>query len=98
MTTPDDQPSENCALCGRPREAAGRLIVGAKGAICLDCVALCDEIVAEEEAAPHQTLRAMPERLQDMLAGSNDLPNASAAGAVDLMAHVAELQTDLEGL
>lgn len=39
--------SSSCALCGRSKDSVSRLIVGLNGAVCGDCVALCDEILQQ---------------------------------------------------
>ena len=39
-----------CSFCGKPQEKVRRLIAGPNGVfICDECVALCSEIIAEEE-------------------------------------------------
>jgi hypothetical protein len=35
----------HCVLCGKTREQAKKLIVGARGSVCLECVALCNDII-----------------------------------------------------
>ena len=40
--------SDRCSLCGRPKEAVDKLIVGLYGAICADCVDLCTDVVHDE--------------------------------------------------
>ena len=40
--------SDRCSLCGRPKEAVDKLIVGLYGAICADCVDLCSDVVHDE--------------------------------------------------
>jgi len=40
-----------CSFCGKPQVAVHRLIAGPNGVyICNECVALCQEIIAEEQA------------------------------------------------
>jgi len=42
----------SCSFCGKPPAAGPRLIAGPGVWICAECVSLCDEILAEEEAGP----------------------------------------------
>lgn len=50
----------SCSFCGKPKEAVRRIIAGPGSVyICNECIALCSEIIAEEEAqmpptAPNQ--------------------------------------------
>lgn len=40
--------SELCVLCGRTRMQVKKLILGVHGGVCPDCVALCNELLAQE--------------------------------------------------
>jgi hypothetical protein len=40
---------DSCSFCGKPQDAARRLIAGPGVAICHECVALCNEIIAHDE-------------------------------------------------
>ncbi|HSV74725.1 MAG TPA: ATP-dependent Clp protease ATP-binding subunit ClpX [Chthonomonadales bacterium] len=53
---------KRCVLCGKAREQVKKLIVGVHGAVCLDCLTLCNEIVRNETqpAEPFTYLGAMP--------------------------------------
>ena len=48
------QPSqaERCSFCGRSRAVGDRLVDGPGHAICSDCIAACNEIIADSESAP----------------------------------------------
>jgi hypothetical protein len=35
----------HCVLCGKTREQVRKLIVGAHGSVCLECIALCNDII-----------------------------------------------------
>ncbi len=39
-----------CLLCGKTREQVQKLILGVHGGVCLDCVALCNEIIRTDAA------------------------------------------------
>ena len=39
-----------CLLCGKSREQVQKLILGVHGGVCLDCVALCNEIIRTDAA------------------------------------------------
>lgn len=41
-----------CALCGKTKEQVRKLIVGLHGAVCCDCVDLCNDILANENDRP----------------------------------------------
>lgn len=40
-----DRAAERCALCGKTKDQAKKLLVGVYGGICTDCVELCSEII-----------------------------------------------------
>ena len=45
---------DQCCLCGKTKEQVRKLIVGLHGAVCCDCVDLCNEILTNEpERPPH---------------------------------------------
>ncbi len=49
-----------CSFCGRGREQTRRVIAGPNGVyICAECVAVCNEVLAEGE--PEQSQRACEE-------------------------------------
>ena len=39
---------DQCCLCGKTKEQVRKLIVGLHGAVCCDCVDLCNEILTNE--------------------------------------------------
>jgi len=53
---------KRCVLCGKAREQVKKLIVGAHGAVCLECIALCNEIVRNESqpAEPFTYIGTIP--------------------------------------
>jgi ATP-dependent Clp protease ATP-binding subunit ClpX len=44
----NERHENRCALCGKNREQVRKLILGVHGAVCLDCVGLCNEILHTE--------------------------------------------------
>jgi ATP-dependent Clp protease ATP-binding subunit ClpX len=57
---------EVCTFCGKSRHQVNRLIAGPGVHICNECVALCDEILGEELAAPLRDWDGMSD--EDLLA------------------------------
>ena len=51
MAKPDEQRSR-CCLCGKVKENVPKLIVGLHGAVCSDCIDLCNDILQNEGGAP----------------------------------------------
>lgn len=48
-----ERPARRCSFCGKPRSAEVRLVAGPGDvAICNLCVALCQEVLAHQEAKP----------------------------------------------
>jgi ATP-dependent Clp protease ATP-binding subunit ClpX len=46
-----EKPARACSFCGKAQEQVRRLIASKNGVhICDECVALCNAIIAEEEA------------------------------------------------
>ncbi len=39
-----------CSFCGKPRDAGLRLVAGPGVYICAECIGLCNEILAQDEA------------------------------------------------
>ena len=37
--------NNRCCLCGKPKEEGRKIIVGLHGAVCSDCVSLCNDIL-----------------------------------------------------
>src|SRR5689334_3652706 len=57
---------DQCCLCGKTKEQVKKLIVGLHGAVCSDCIDLCNDILHNEpDKAPMQT----PAVVQPKLAG-----------------------------
>ncbi len=44
-----------CSFCGKNQKEVAKLIAGPAVYICNECIRLCSEIIAEEEAADDQT-------------------------------------------
>lgn len=49
---------DHCCLCGKTKEQVRKLIVGLHGAVCSDCIDLCNDILASEGERPAGTARA----------------------------------------
>jgi len=47
-----DRNDGRCVLCGKSREQVRKLILGVYGGVCIDCIALCNEIIKGESAPP----------------------------------------------
>ena len=45
-----DRDDRRCVLCGKSREQVRKIILGAHGGVCLECVELCNDILAGEAA------------------------------------------------
>ena len=41
---------KRCVLCGKARKQVKKLILGLHGGVCLECIALCNEIIAQQPA------------------------------------------------
>jgi len=39
---------DQCCLCGKTKEQVKKLIVGLHGAVCIDCIDLCNDILSTE--------------------------------------------------
>lgn len=51
----------SCSFCGKSRGDVDKLIAGPGVYICNECVALCDDILAEELATPLRNWEEMPD-------------------------------------
>ncbi len=51
MAKPDER-RDRCCLCGKAKEQVPKLIVGLHGAVCSDCIDLCNDILQNEGGAP----------------------------------------------
>lgn len=63
MTDMDDL---SCSFCGKRRKEVRKLISGPKVFICDECVSLCNEIIAREDATPGQSFPKPKEIYQDL--------------------------------
>ncbi|MDR3707261.1 MAG: ATP-dependent Clp protease ATP-binding subunit ClpX [Capsulimonadaceae bacterium] len=59
-----DRNETRCLLCGKSRDQVRKLILGVHGGVCLECVALCNEIIKNESPQTieedQSTLTAIP--------------------------------------
>ncbi|MCW5938476.1 MAG: ATP-dependent Clp protease ATP-binding subunit ClpX [Fimbriimonadaceae bacterium] len=53
MAKPDER-RDRCCLCGKGKEQVPKLIVGLHGAVCSDCVDLCNDILQNEGGSPRE--------------------------------------------
>lgn len=53
---PMDKLGDRCVLCGKPRDQVRKLIIGVYGGVCVDCIALCNDIVRSESRVGISTL------------------------------------------
>ena len=58
MAKPDER-RDRCCLCGKAKEQVPKLIVGLHGAVCSDCIDLCNDILQNEGGLPREP-RQMP--------------------------------------
>lgn len=49
-----DERRDRCCLCGKKKEQVPKLIVGLHGAVCSDCVDLCNDILQNEGVHPRR--------------------------------------------
>lgn len=49
-----DERRDRCCLCGKKKEQVPKLIVGLHGAVCSDCVDLCNDIMQNEGVHPRR--------------------------------------------
>ena len=49
--------NNRCCLCGKPKEEGRKIIVGLHGAVCSDCVSLCNDILLTGGDAPSPAAR-----------------------------------------
>jgi ATP-dependent Clp protease ATP-binding subunit ClpX len=49
--------NNRCCLCGKPKEEGRKIIVGLHGAVCSDCVSLCNDILQTGGEGPATTQR-----------------------------------------
>lgn len=66
MTTPKHQ---SCDFCGKEKDDVEKLVVGQNGAICNECVVLCDKILKEQHGLDnHQNIEHFnPVKIKDYL-------------------------------
>ncbi len=57
MPKPND-PRGQCCLCGKTKEGCKKLIVGLHGAVCSDCIELCNDILNIDPAAAKTNVAA----------------------------------------
>src|SRR6185503_3211990 len=49
---------DRCCLCGKAKEQVPKLIVGLHGAVCSDCIDLCNDILQNEGGTPREQRQA----------------------------------------
>ncbi len=52
-----DERRDRCCLCGKKKEQVPKLIVGLHGAVCSDCVDLCNDILQNEGVHPRREVQ-----------------------------------------
>jgi ATP-dependent Clp protease ATP-binding subunit ClpX len=65
-----NEPTQCCSFCGKPKDLVGKLIVSDSVAICNECVALCEELLADSPGSVITDLdddKMDPMRLKDFL-------------------------------
>lgn len=55
-----DERRDRCCLCGKSKENVPKLIVGLHGAVCSDCIDLCNDILQNEGGAPRDPKSPQP--------------------------------------
>ena len=55
MTSKTSEQQNQCCLCGKTKEQVRKLIVGLHGAVCADCIDLCNDILRNE--GPERTAK-----------------------------------------
>jgi len=76
MAKPDER-RDRCCLCGKAKEQVPKLIVGLHGAVCSDCIDLCNDILQNEGGLPREP-RQMPSGASEPVrakSNSTSLPN-----------------------
>src|SRR5580704_2957572 len=61
MTSKTSEQQNQCCLCGKTKEQVRKLIVGLHGAVCADCIDLCNDILRNDgpERAPKTTANSL---------------------------------------
>ncbi len=63
-------PTANCSFCGKPNTDVKKIVAGPGVYICDECVALCNEVIAQVEEQPNSAPRSTepaPDRLLEWL-------------------------------
>ena len=76
---PDDKVVPRCSFCGKPRGEVRKLVPGPAVNICDECVAICNEIVADSRV---QDILDSPEHLLSQHAGTFTCPKCGTAYAL----------------
>lgn len=56
----EERPTSMCMLCGKNREAVKKLILGVHGGVCVECVALCQDIIESDILESERIKTAQP--------------------------------------
>ncbi len=81
MPKPDER-RDRCCLCGKAKEQVPKLIVGLHGAVCSDCIDLCNDILQNEGGSPREPRQP---------AASTNEPARTKAAPIPLSARLAKL-------
>ncbi|SDM26170.1 ATP-dependent Clp protease ATP-binding subunit ClpX [Allokutzneria albata] len=91
-----------CSFCGKGQEQVRRLIAGPVGVyICDECVGLCNELAAEEDAAPVADAplprpRELRERLDEYVIGQEEAKRALSVAVYNHYKRVGSPDSDVE--
>jgi len=99
-----DRHENRCVLCGKNRDQVRKLILGVHGAVCLDCVGLCNEIISTDvdSARPCDTPGNLPkprelhEHLDHYVIGQDRAKRALAVAVYNHYKRVRAVSTDVE--
>ncbi|MFX9038792.1 ClpX C4-type zinc finger protein, partial [Acinetobacter baumannii] len=56
---------DRCCLCGKGKDQVPKLIVGLNGAVCSECVDLCNDILQNDSARPEPAPTTSRQRIPD---------------------------------
>ena len=69
---------DQCCLCGKTKEQVRKLIVGLHGAVCCDCIDLCNEILINEPDRPQSSASPVAPSLGATFPAVRPTPSLSA--------------------
>ncbi|MFM7320293.1 MAG: ATP-dependent Clp protease ATP-binding subunit ClpX [Armatimonadota bacterium] len=99
-----DRHENRCVLCGKNRDQVRKLILGVHGAVCLDCVGLCNEIINTDSDAgrPSGTAGQVPkpreihQHLDQYVVGQDRAKRALAVAVYNHYKRIQAVNTDVE--